>query len=84
MNARRHEDGTLRRLVLVRHAESTDNDLCARTGARVGRVPDPLLSRYGEKQAELLAAALRLPGAWCDERTGQAGRAARRTSRLLG
>ncbi|WP_409485384.1 histidine phosphatase family protein [Arsenicicoccus dermatophilus] len=48
----------MRRLVLVRHAESTNNDLYARTGARVGRVPDPLLSPYGEKQAELLAAAL--------------------------
>lgn len=47
-----------KRIVLVRHAESTNNDLYARTGGRVGREADPDLSDAGRVQARLVAGTL--------------------------
>lgn len=49
---------TFQRLVLVRHAESTNNDRFARTGARDGREPDPRLSPLGERQVARAGAAI--------------------------
>lgn len=46
------------RVLLVRHAESSNNDLYRRTGRRDGRHPDPVLSDHGLLQAPLIGAAL--------------------------
>jgi 2,3-bisphosphoglycerate-dependent phosphoglycerate mutase len=46
------------RLYLIRHCESENNALWARTGASDGRSEDPRLTPKGEKQAEALAAYL--------------------------
>jgi 2,3-bisphosphoglycerate-dependent phosphoglycerate mutase len=42
-------------LYLIRHAQSANNDLYARTGAAVGRHADPPLTEIGHRQAQLLA-----------------------------
>lgn len=42
-------------LYIIRHAQSANNDLYARTGATDGRHPDPPLTDIGHLQAELLA-----------------------------
>ncbi len=46
------------RLYLIRHCESENNALWARTGAGDGRSADPLLTPLGEKQALILAGFL--------------------------
>ena len=46
------------RLYLIRHCESENNALWARTGSSNGRSEDPELTEKGKKQAELLAAYL--------------------------
>ena len=45
-------------LLLIRHAQSENNLVWAHTGASVGRVPDPLLTPLGERQAAAVAQAL--------------------------
>ncbi len=45
-------------LYLIRHAQSGNNDLWARTGASVGRHADPPLTDLGHQQARLLAGFL--------------------------
>lgn len=50
------------RILYVRHAESTNNDLYARTGSRDGRHPDPLLTPLGERQVRLAGEALAAEG----------------------
>jgi 2,3-bisphosphoglycerate-dependent phosphoglycerate mutase len=57
-------------LYFIRHAQSTNNDLWARTGGEVGRAYDPDLTATGRRQAELLAAHLgySVNGASVDER----------------
>lgn len=45
-------------LYLIRHTQSFNNDLYARTGGSVGRQADPPLTPVGHRQAELLAAFL--------------------------
>lgn len=42
-------------LYLIRHAQSANNDLYARTGSSDGRSADPPLTELGHRQAELLA-----------------------------
>lgn len=42
-------------LYLIRHAQSANNDLYARTGGGVGRTADPPLTELGHRQAQLLA-----------------------------
>jgi 2,3-bisphosphoglycerate-dependent phosphoglycerate mutase len=42
-------------LYLIRHAQSANNDLYARTGDSVGRLADPPLTEIGHRQAQLLA-----------------------------
>lgn len=49
------------RLLLVRHGQSTNNAVVARTGSRAQRVPEPVLTDVGVEQTRRLAAAL--PGA---------------------
>lgn len=49
------------RLYLIRHGESANNALMARTGRAVGRSSDPELTENGHKQAELLAGYLAHP-----------------------
>ncbi|MEZ4592221.1 MAG: histidine phosphatase family protein [Chloroflexota bacterium] len=39
---------------MIRHAQSENNDLWARTGSSNGRSPDPLLTEIGEQQARHL------------------------------
>jgi 2,3-bisphosphoglycerate-dependent phosphoglycerate mutase len=46
----------------IRHAESENNALYARTGATVGRVADPRLTELGRRQAQYLARFLREAG----------------------
>lgn len=41
-------------LYMIRHAQSENNDLWARTGSSNGRSPDPLLTAVGEQQAHCL------------------------------
>lgn len=41
-------------LYIIRHAQSENNDLWARTGNSNGRSPDPLLTKIGEQQAHCL------------------------------
>lgn len=45
-------------LYIIRHAQSENNALWAKTGSSVGRVPDPALTEVGHRQAERLAAHL--------------------------
>jgi 2,3-bisphosphoglycerate-dependent phosphoglycerate mutase len=42
-------------LYLIRHAQSTNNDLYDRTGSSLGRVEDPELTSLGVRQARILA-----------------------------
>jgi 2,3-bisphosphoglycerate-dependent phosphoglycerate mutase len=42
-------------LYVIRHAQSDNNDLYHRTGATLGRHPDPPLTALGHQQAHLLA-----------------------------
>jgi 2,3-bisphosphoglycerate-dependent phosphoglycerate mutase len=49
-------------LYLIRHAQSANNDLYARTGADHGRSADPPLTDLGHWQAQLLARFLAAPG----------------------
>jgi 2,3-bisphosphoglycerate-dependent phosphoglycerate mutase len=42
-------------LYVIRHAQSDNNDLYHRTGATLGRHPDPPLTAVGHQQAHLLA-----------------------------
>jgi 2,3-bisphosphoglycerate-dependent phosphoglycerate mutase len=42
-------------LYIIRHAESENNALWARTGSSNGRLPDPLLTETGQQQARHLA-----------------------------
>jgi 2,3-bisphosphoglycerate-dependent phosphoglycerate mutase len=49
-------------LYFVRHAESENNALYARTGATEGRVPDPQLTEVGRQQAQHLARFLQKAG----------------------
>jgi 2,3-bisphosphoglycerate-dependent phosphoglycerate mutase len=42
-------------LVLIRHAQSSNNHLWAQTGGTSGRDPEPDLTELGEQQAEALA-----------------------------
>jgi 2,3-bisphosphoglycerate-dependent phosphoglycerate mutase len=42
-------------LYLIRHAQSVNNDLYARTGGSAGRHADPPLTEIGHRQAQLLA-----------------------------
>jgi 2,3-bisphosphoglycerate-dependent phosphoglycerate mutase len=42
-------------LYIIRHAQSENNALWARTGSSIGRVPDPLLTETGQQQARCLA-----------------------------
>jgi phosphohistidine phosphatase SixA len=46
------------RLYLIRHCESENNALWARTGSADGRSEDPHLTTRGERQAEVLASYL--------------------------
>jgi len=45
-------------LLLIRHAQSENNLVWAQTGAAIGRVPDPLLTPLGQRQAAAVAQAL--------------------------
>ena len=56
-------------LYLIRHAQSANNALYARTGSFKGRNPDPPLSETGQAQARLLARFLKQgdPAARTDE-----------------
>lgn len=47
-----------RRVIHVRHGESTNNATFRRTGSKEGRVTDPLLSELGHRQADLVADAV--------------------------
>lgn len=49
------------RLYLIRHGESANNALMARTGQAFGRSPDPELTETGHRQAERLADYLAHP-----------------------
>lgn len=49
------------RLYLIRHGESANNALMARSGQAFGRSPDPELTEAGHRQAELLAGYLAHP-----------------------
>ena len=42
-------------LYIIRHAQSQNNEIWARTGTEEGRFPDPELTEIGRKQAELVA-----------------------------
>ncbi len=42
-------------LYIIRHAQSENNELWARTGSSNGRSPDPLLTQTGQQQARHLA-----------------------------
>ncbi|HEY1409069.1 MAG TPA: histidine phosphatase family protein [Promineifilum sp.] len=48
-------------LYLIRHAQSINNELYARTGSDDGRHPDPPLTDVGRRQAQLLAQFLAGP-----------------------
>ncbi len=45
-------------LYIIRHAQSQNNEIWARTGSEVGRFPDPELTEVGFQQAELVAKRL--------------------------
>lgn len=48
-------------LYLIRHAQSANNELYARTGADLGRSADPPLTELGHRQAQHLARLLAAP-----------------------
>jgi len=48
-------------LYLIRHAQSSNNELYERTGDSIGRVEDPELTRLGNRQAEVLSEYLADP-----------------------
>ncbi|MCB8981060.1 MAG: histidine phosphatase family protein [Ardenticatenaceae bacterium] len=47
---------------MIRHAQSENNDLWARTGSSNGRSPDPLLTEIGQQQARCLGQ--HIAGGW--------------------
>jgi 2,3-bisphosphoglycerate-dependent phosphoglycerate mutase len=50
----RHSYNLAMQLYMIRHAQSENNDLWARTGSSNGRSPDPLLTEIGQQQAHHL------------------------------
>lgn len=48
--------------MIIRHGESSNNQLHAETGSYEGRSPDPLLTQLGHQQSQLLATAMTTGG----------------------